>query len=209
MEIQRMGNRIPLAGFCIVLLLCNIHLFQGSSPSALIYKTEAVLEGEWWRVFTHLFVHVSWYHLFLDALAVTFLLSELAKTGLKKKIFIVSSCAGSSLICSALFSPYIHFVGYCGLSGLAHGLMFYLGLTWIGQYFSGKEQKRLILLMAGGTLLLLSGGKSVVEVLAGSPFFSHMHFGSIGIPIVHAHLGGVVGALVAFVACRIKESTNH
>jgi membrane associated rhomboid family serine protease len=38
-------------------------MLAGVSPSLFAYFPGAVQQGEWWRVLTHPFVHVSWYHL--------------------------------------------------------------------------------------------------------------------------------------------------
>jgi rhomboid family GlyGly-CTERM serine protease len=192
---------LKITGFVIVLMICNVHLLHNTSPSSLIYKNELVAAGEWWRIITHLFVHVSWYHLILDALAVGFLWQEIDLKSSTQKILIALTCGGTSLLGTIWFSPYIEQVGYCGLSGVAHGLMFFLGLLWIYGALQKKRtnKSQLAGLGCGVLLLLLSGAKSVVEVVSGSVVFSELHMGDLGVPIVEAHLGGVIGGAVAFV----------
>lgn len=196
---------MKITGFVIVLMICNVHLFHNTSPSSLIYKNELVAAGEWWRIITHLFVHVSWYHLILDALAVGFLWQEIDLKSSTQKILVALTCGGTSLLGSIWFSPYIEQVGYCGLSGVAHGLMFFLGLLWI--YWALQEKRKIDSQLAGFgggvLLLLLSGAKSVVEIVSGSVLFSELHMGDLGVPIVEAHLGGVIGGAVAFIVLLV------
>ena len=206
---KRYTSRMILPGFIILLLICNLPLFHGSVSSTLIFKREMVAAGEWWRIITHLFVHVSWYHLLLDGAAVALLWREIYAGSLVKKIFVATICGASSLAAAVWFSPYIEQSGYCGLSGLAHGLMFFLGLSWIKQAFSGKLQGYGVdsrQLTAGIILASISGVKSIIEVITGSVLFSQLHMGDLGQPIVEAHLGGVMGGLVAFMILMLSGS---
>ena len=198
---------VVLTGFIIILMTCNLHLFRGSSPSMLIFEKDLVVDGEWWRVITHLFVHVSWYHLLLDGAAVTFLWHEIDFDSLLERFLVSITTAAGSLLAAVWFSPHIEQFGYCGLSGLAHGLMFYLGLVWLRQSFLQRRQNVVLgKLVAGSLLVFLSGGKSIIEVVSGSVIFSQLHLGGLGIPIVHAHLGGVIGGFIAFVLLLIVDS---
>jgi len=205
MESLSRTKLLKITGFVVVLMICNVHLFHNTSPSSLIYKNELVAAGEWWRIITHLFVHVSWYHLILDALAVGFLWQEIDLKSSTQKILVALTCGGTSLLGSIWFSPYIEQVGYCGLSGVAHGLMFFLGLLWI--YWALQEKRKIDSQLAGFgggvLLLLLSGAKSVVEIVSGSVLFSELHMGDLGVPIVEAHLGGVIGGAVAFIVLLV------
>jgi len=203
-------NSLPivLTGFTLILMVCNLHLFHGSYPSMLIFEKGLVAGGEWWRVITHLFVHVSWYHLLLDGGAVAFLWHEIDLDSLIKKFLVAVASTAGSLLAAIWFSPHIEQFGYCGLSGLAHGLMFFLGLVWLSQSFLARRQDNAVLgrLVAGSLFVLLSGGKSIVEVVSGSVIFSQLHLGNLGIPIVHAHLGGVLGGFVAFVLLILVDA---
>ncbi|MBW1634783.1 MAG: rhomboid family intramembrane serine protease [Deltaproteobacteria bacterium] len=205
-------NRFPaaLTGFMIILIACNLHLFLGTSPSPLIFSENLVADGEWWRIITHLFVHVSWYHLLLDSIATAFLWHEIELDSFPKKLFIAVSAAAGSLLCAVLFSPLIEQSGYCGLSGLAHGLMFFLGLLWLEESLTTGRQTGAnpVKIIAAILLLLASGGKSIVEVVSGSVIFAQIHMGDLGVPIVHAHLGGVLGSLAAYLFLRFYKSKS-
>jgi membrane associated rhomboid family serine protease len=52
---------VEVAVWIIVLAMLNAPLFTGGSTAALALLPGAVRAGEWWRVFSHPFVHVSWY----------------------------------------------------------------------------------------------------------------------------------------------------
>lgn len=190
--------------FLILLLLSNQHLFTGTAPSALIYDTKSVASGEWWRIFSHLLVHVSWYHLLLDATAVAIIWRELNIQSQLLKFGSAAICAACSLLVAVMFSPRITEVGFCGLSGMAHGLMFLLGALWTHQALantgnSGKQKLKRTTLLLGCTLAGVSSIKSIAEVLSGSILLGNLHAHNLGTPIVHAHLGGVLGGLIAFV----------
>ena len=61
--------RWDLLLFTALTLLLNLPLGRGSFSDALRFRPSAVGDGEWWRLLTHPFIHVSWYHLFLDGVA--------------------------------------------------------------------------------------------------------------------------------------------
>lgn len=207
MLFQARKEILKITGLGLVLILCNLHLIQDSSPASLVYRQDLVAAGEWWRIITHLFVHVSWYHLFLDAAAVCILWHEIELENPVKKVFVALFCAVGSLLTAVWFSPHVEQYGYCGLSGMAHGLMFFLGLVWLHRAFPTKGKKRfsLPLFCGGSALVTLSGIKSIMEVASGAVILSPLHFGNLGIPIVHAHLGGVVGGLSAFIILHVTH----
>lgn len=206
MEPANIKSIIKLVGFGIILALCNYNLFLDTTPSSLIFQQNEALQGEWWRVITHPFVHVSWYHLSIDALAVVLLWREIEMISTLQKLFISMICSASSLATAVCFSPVIQTTGYCGLSGVAHGLMAFLALTWIlpGPYTDKHDQKDRVRLGAGMVLLIFSLGKSIVEVISDFIIFSHFHMGELGVPIVHAHLGGALGGIATFIVVFVR-----
>jgi rhomboid family GlyGly-CTERM serine protease len=195
-------NRIlPLIGFAGLLLISNLNLFRTVAPSALIFRPELVASGEWWRLFTHPFVHVSWYHLLLDSIGVMVLWAELTTFSLLGKTIAAVSCGAGSVLFATCFSPRIGQTGFCGLSGVAHGLMFLVGLCWIWQAVGLRRSGHVMRsqLLSGLLFVLVSGGKAVYEVVSGDIVFSALHMGVLGVPIVHSHLGGIAGGGLAFV----------
>ncbi len=196
-------------GFIFMLAVCNLHLLTAGSAAALSFSPAAVMSGEWWRIITHPFVHVSCYHLALDAAAVAILWREIDIPSPAVKFFAACWCGAGSLVAALLFSPDIGRYGLCGLSGTAHGLMLFLGLHWIGTAETFHGHGRLIRIMGG---VLLSGIvvlKSLFEVTAGHVIWVSMHGGNIGVPIVESHLGGVVGGIIGFLFSRLSNWPNR
>lgn len=192
-------------GLVIIILLAaaNYHLFLDASPSALVYKQEKVMQGEWWRIITHPLVHVSWYHLVLDVGACLLLWRELELDSMIQRLLVVVMACATSLLFAVFFSPLIKDYGYCGLSGLAHGLMVYVGLSWLS---SGYTERAVIKASVALVLIAFSGGKAVLEVVDGAVVFSQLHLGDFGVPLVHAHLGGAVGGALSFLILFLASS---
>ncbi len=189
-------DSLPLIFFVLVLALCNLHLLVGAPPSLFIYRGDLVASGQWWRIFTHVFTHVSWYHLLLDASAVVIIWRELPATTWRK-LSAAAFCAATALLAAILLSPDISHTGYCGLSGMAHGLMTWLGTCWILMAMkkgNGKPDK--LQFVIGLAVFLIILGKSLSEVATGHLLFQSLHPAHLGVPIVHAHLGGVIGGIL-------------
>jgi len=153
----------------------------------LCFSISAVLAGEWWRVLTHPFVHVSWYHALLDGAAFVLLYRMIEGP---RVAYCVAAGAGS-LLAAVWFWPAIGATGLCGLSGIAHGLMAVSALEMIQR---GDRW--------GWGCLALVAGKSIWEAAPGQVFFAWLHFGLLGTPVAVCHLGGVVGGLVGFCTLR-------
>lgn len=184
--------------FISIALVSNIHLVTGSDPTILLFETSKVSQGEWWRIFTHPFVHVSWYHLVLDSAAVLLLWRELCHLSGWQKLMASFTCAAMSLFFAVCFSPYIDRHGLCGFSGLAHGLTVLLGLSWLSAALHNDFYRRVWLMVAGFALTFTTIVKALVEALSGKVIFADYHLGNLGIPVVEAHVGGVLGGCVSF-----------
>lgn len=197
--------RIKLYHYDLVLLaamivLCNLHLYGSSVPAAVTFLPGAVAGGEWWRIITHAFAHVSWYHLLIDGAAFFLLYTCLQDTAAWKKLVYVVACAMGSLG-AAFFSGTIYTHGLCGLSGTAHGLMAVVACEFI-------TSRRRSDMFIGLVCFVLVMGKTVVELTTGRTFFSSLHMGSIGIPIVECHAGGIIGGCIVFLVFRSWNSTG-
>ena len=194
---QNLKQTTALMGFVLIIALCNLHLLIGTDPTALIFDKGRVADGHWWRLFTHPFVHVSWYHLLLDSAAMILLWRELRLPSKLHSATAAICCAAASLLFPLLASDQIAAHGLCGFSGTAHGIAVLLGLNWVAASRVRFCRNRL-LLFALGTLLALSvTAKSLMEFVTGTVFLSQMHGGELGIPIVASHLGGVLGGIAA------------
>ena len=172
-----------------LLIIFNIPLMKGHFSSSLIYLPGAFMSGQWWRIFTHIFVHLSWYHLFLDGCAFFLLYMGLEEKRISRKVLYMTTCGLSSLIIATISSDLIDSIGICGLSGVAHGLMAISSM----EMMTCKENFRM-----GVTCFTAVVSKSIYEAVAGDVLFSFMHLGLCGSPVAVSHAGGVLGGIVTF-----------
>lgn len=186
--------RIELALLVAFLVTLNLPLIFGASTTALAFHPAPVRAGEWWRMFTHPFVHVSWYHLVLDAVAFFLGYVELRERTFRERLLILASSGAGSLLAACWLAPAVVTQGLCGLSGIAHGLAALAGL----EMFRHNENRWLR--AAGFACFAGVVGKGVIEAVTGQVMFASLHLGSLGTPIAVCHAGGVLGALIAWLA---------
>jgi len=190
--------RIELGVFAMLIGLLNIPLLFGQLDTRFVFLTGPVAGGEWWRVFTHPFVHVSIYHLLLDAGAFFILYSELRDKRRGERFAMLLAAGAGSLLASLLAAPAsaLQTQGLCGLSGIAHGLAAVSALEMI----AGATCKSMFRL--GLASLALVVGKSAFEAVTGRIPFAWLHLGWVGFPVAVCHAGGVLGALLAWSTLR-------
>ena len=183
----------PKLDLCILgtlLALANLPLLAGGVPTQLVLFPDRVAAGEWWRLLTHPFVHVSIYHLVLDGLAFLWLFGEIGEGNPWRRLTYLAGAAAGGAAAAWLGSSQLRELGLCGLSGVDHGLMAVLGLeVW------RRDNSRLGAVIFGAVLL-----KALAEVSLGQALFAGLHLGNVGVPLVSCHLGGVLGATAAFAA---------
>lgn len=188
-------NVISFLLIVIGLLIFNRHLFSTEFPFDKIFYPLEVIQGEWLRVFSCQFIHVSWYHFLIDSLAfvvIWFALNE----SLTKKIIAVLCCSIGA-VTGSLFFRGISVTGYCGLSGMTHGLFMILAL----QFFYKKET-----VSYGTFMFIILLAKCMIEVLTGKMVLLNMHTGNLGIPVVMSHTGGMLaGGLIFYFFNRSKR----
>ena len=197
--VSRVGGRSAPAGADLPILaaliaLAAVPLLDGRAPLGLVYVPSLVAGGEWWRIVTHAFAHVSLYHFAVDAGAFLMLYHQLRPLGAARRLLIAAAAAAGSLAAAHLV-PDLYAKGLCGLSGAAHGLMAALGLD-MALRGAGRERT------SGLASLVLVAGKSLIEAATGSAFFTEVHLGDIGSPIAICHLGGVIGGAAAWASFR-------
>jgi rhomboid family GlyGly-CTERM serine protease len=163
----------------------------------MIFLPDVVKAGQWWRLLAHPFVHLSWYHLLLDAGAFLLLYGGLQEASRFRRLLSVVASAGGSLGLSLLTSPVILNQGLCGLSGIAHGLMAFSGLESLTSPTAARSS-RITGLLSFGIISI----KSLLEVLQGRVFFEFLHFGMMGVPVPACHAGGVLFGTLAFIAMK-------
>ena len=183
-----------------ILLAANVSLLWGEVRTDWVYFPQG---RAGWTLFTHPFVHVTGYHLLLDASAFALLYHSLADWSPLRRWSTVFICGTASLILTILMTPDLYRLGFCGLSGIGHGLMAVVGLkTLLNPEVEGLERR----IMAGLTLGLLV--KVIIEVATGDVFFKASHLGDVGHPITACHAGGFIGGCLAVMGLNTKGNTS-
>ncbi|WP_254781528.1 rhomboid family intramembrane serine protease [Modestobacter sp. DSM 44400] len=127
----------------------------------LAISPAAVDAGEWWRVVTSAFAHISPVHLVLNMLALLLFGSELERQlgrGRYLTVYLVSALGGAASL--QLFGSY--YGGVVGASGAIYGLLGAFGVVLVSQ----KQDLR--------GLLTLLGINLVVSFLPGVSLLGHL-----------------------------------
>lgn len=188
----------------VLIVLASVIAIVMSSTSynisnTLRYENTLLASGEYWRLITGHFVHLSWTHLGLN-IAGTVIVWELIKNTLNTKqwtLSIVLLCVFIS-VCFLLFDTAL--VWYVGLSGLLHGLLFQ------GMVLKTFHEYRLTRTIAWLELALLLGliFKLLFEQNNGILPWSSMDIG--GEVVVNAHLyGAIIGTILALIYMSVMN----
>jgi len=178
--------------FAGLIVLFSGSVLFGSVWRSMIFQPAAVGGGEWWRLLTHPFVHVTWYHLLLDASAFFLLYNSLLEGGVARRLAFVLGGAAGSLLLSWLAAPAISTNGLCGLSGIAHGLMAVSAVEMMTNRPRDSVEWRI-----GAATFAIVVGKAAFEAMTGRILFAFLYFGLVGDPVTVSHAGGIVGAMTA------------
>lgn len=170
----------------IGLLLAAMALLQALPPdwqAMLRYDRGGVLNGQVWRLFTPLFVHLGWAHLGLNGAGLVLMSAIFGADWPPGRWLLALGVAGVvSTLGVHLASPGVFWL--VGLSGALHGLFAFGAVGWLRQ-----GDRTGWLLLAGLAAKLIyeqwSGSLALSEAVVGGPV------------IVAAHLWGCAGGLLA------------
>lgn len=171
----------------IVLMYIILEMFGGSTnPYVLLYfgakYNPSILNGEWWRFFTPMFLHVGFFHLFMNGLALYYLGISVERIfGRIRFLFIYLFAGFFSTLVSFIFSPDMS----AGASGAIFGLFGAL-------LFFGIEHKQTFYRTIGPNIIALI----IMNVIIG------FIIPSIDIS---GHIGGIIGG---FLAAGITQLPN-
>ena len=181
-------RRPELLLFVLAVCVANAPLLTGHCWQALTFQPEAVRAGQWWRLLTHPFVHVSWYHLLLDGAAFFVLYHSLLERSSGRRLALVFGSAIGSL--AAAWSSPTAATGLCGLSGVAHGLMAVSAIELLSTHRPHSAERRV-----GLATFAFVVAKAGYEALSGHMFFAFLDFGLLGSPVAVSHAGGIIGGI--------------
>ena len=176
-----------------LLLLTNYPLFFGGNTTRWAFYPGLVKQGEWWRVFTGLLTHVSWYHFLLDGLPFFLVYLSLDEKRIFYRLFYVILAGAGSLLAGIWFSPLVPEVGLRGLSGITYGITALGALEMV--FHEKKDKTNKIIGAAVFAFLLLM---VAYETITGKFPFSFLLFGMVGTPILVCHAGGIAGSVIAY-----------
>lgn len=195
-----MKARYPIEiGIFIGLLVALNFPISEAWRANFILLPEALRGGEYWRLLTFPWVHISFYHLALDASAFIFLYQSLRSRTFARLQHLILCALFSGLI-PLLVDPRIETLGLCGLSGVAHGLIFVCAFEAASR--SDKRSQQLGLVLFAAAL-----AKTIFEQVTGNVLFADQHFGNVGTPIASCHFGGAIGAIISVLLLKLAGKT--
>lgn len=104
----------------LAVLLAGVQSLWPNAQSALSYQRQAILAGEWWRLLSGAFVHLSWTHLLLNVGGLLLVLCMFAPIlPIRRLIAQLMVSAGATSCLLLLFQQVDWMVG---LSGALHAL---------------------------------------------------------------------------------------
>jgi len=184
--------RWKIAAFALLVALFTLSLLTGVSSTRFIYHSDAVNGGEWWRVFAYSFVHVSCYHLALDALAFFPAYAEFHHRRFLERLAFVAAASAGSLLAALAASPLI----------AAHGLTAVVSLEMLRRSDGRLSGWAGLFCFVGVT------GKSLFEQVTGRVLPASWHLGCLRTPVAQCHAGGVLGALLFWMMFQRRESST-
>ncbi len=178
-------NRLAYWQIALALILVSVVIaaFGEAGREALKYDRLAILDGEYWRLITGHFAHLSNSHLLLN-LAGLVLSWLLVGRNYSSSEWLVVLLLSIVAISSGFWFLEENLLWYVGLSGVLHGLM-----------IAGAIQGLKSLPAESSVICLLVVGKLVYEQFVGPLPGSESVSG--GAVVVDAHLYGAVGGAVA------------
>ncbi len=175
-----------LASVCVLLGLCAT---GQAGREALRYQRQALAGGQWWRLLSAHWVHLSFVHALLNAAGVALLWMLLAREYSPRRWICILLASALAIDAGLWFlRPSVDW--YLGASGVLHGAM---AAGAVALYRRGDG--------LGAVLLLLLIAKLVYEQRSGASVFDG------DLPLVpDAHLFGALGGLTGvLVSARMSQ----
>ena len=173
-----------------MLVFVNLPVLQGGTSDYFQFSATSLSFQQSYQLLTHPFAHISWYHLLLDAIAFFSFYPSLKAGRPTARIILFIGAAAGSLLAALHDQPRILEIGFCGLSGVAHGVMGAWSLELCRNSKVPKEIRRV-----GYLSLIIVTGKCLWEGVTQQSFLGFAHFDLMGTPIVACHAGGLIGGL--------------
>lgn len=173
--------QLILLGLVSLVVLINT-LFEQSLVELLPYERELIAEGEYWRMLSGHFMHLTWGHLWMNLAGLIFIFYFFGSLISATHWAILIFFSGMFISIVLYFTqPTLH--SYVGLSGVLHGLFIAGG---IADLKPRRKEAILFLIFIIGKLLYeqIQGPLPGSEESAGGPVLVDAHF-----------YGGVAGGI--------------
>jgi rhomboid family GlyGly-CTERM serine protease len=199
MKVMNKCDEIIIFIICLIVVLVNFQLFEPHGNQIFYLHIPSILNGEVWRLFTHPFAHMSFYHLATDFVVFLVLFREM-KANSKIPIYkIILFCWVVSSLAAVISLPIYGLTTFGGLSGINYGLLIYFCLH------QALANENIIIFRSGCflicNLLIL---KQILECCFRLSLFQDVHYGYVGTPIIESHSGGMIAGLIAmFIQTKI------
>ncbi|MET1253697.1 rhombosortase [Aliikangiella maris] len=178
----------------VIILLCiAIQAFSPDSIILLRYEYQAVIDGQWWRLFTANFTHSNWNHLWLNMsglILIDILFQPLMTNRLK--IYLLSGCILFNIL---LLHCFIKLEWYVGFSGALHGYL--VGCALFS--FKAAIKTNSFILAVVGIKLFIELNWNINELTA--------NFIQANV-VEEAHLSGAVSAIFIYVLSIILSTVK-
>jgi rhomboid family GlyGly-CTERM serine protease len=181
---ERLRSSLNIWGapLCLMMVLLCTELLGDWGRETLRYDRGLIAAGQWWRMLSCNFVHLGWWHWFLNELGLLVLVllcpQALSPAVWMRRLILLSLGMSVGLYC---FVPQMSY--YVGMSGIIHGL-FVLGLM--------PQVLKKDLISACCLAYIL--GKLIWELMTGAPLSDEQAIG--GHVAIQSHLFGAISALV-------------
>ncbi|MCH1624929.1 rhomboid family intramembrane serine protease [Ferdinandcohnia quinoae] len=171
-----------------VIMFGILELNGGSTSTNTLIKYGAkenllILDGEWWRFFSPMFLHIGFFHLLMNTVALYYLGTAIERIFGKPRFLLIYIFAGfSGSLASFVFSPALS-AGASGAIFGCFGALLFFGMTYPSLFFRTM-------------------GANVIGVI-----IFNLIFGFVVPGIDNAgHIGGLIGG---FLATSIIQLPNH
>lgn len=179
----RGSGRLPRFTLLLMAICLGLYIILGPAPGSLVFDRAAIVQGEWWRLYTGHLVHSDARHALWNILALGILAALLERRGGRRLGLIGAFGAVAVDLWLWWGQPALQW--YCGLSGLLNTML-------VVVLFDLWSETRRRVVWAIGMVLM---AKLVMETVLNQALFTHTLWPSVP----WAHVAGFAGGLVLVV----------
>ena len=190
---------VIITSVCAVTAVAALIQTLQPMPLAWRYERTLVLQGEFWRLITGSWVHLSWAHLAMNLVGLALLLVLFKKKA--QPLSVLGLVATIGTVSHLLLLAYPGLSWGLGLSGALHGLFLHYTLSYVW-----PQARRFALILLAGL-----GLKLCLEAALGSSASGWLNGQQVALPLHWAGTaaGLVTAAVIALAKRRITTRQNQ